>query len=147
MVDNNKPTVTILYSTQSGRAKACARRSSRLLRSKYPSIPIRGNCSFDEFGVDVKFTAKDMSNEYHTDFEYSPPTSCSDAKEDKKEMEAKAQPVKVPGGPFQTISAGGTHTCAITRGGEAVCWGGNVRGQVGDGTTEARPSPTPVTTR
>ena len=47
--------------------------------------------TFDEFGVDVKFTAKDMSNEYHTDFEYSPPTSCSDAKEDKKEMEAKAR--------------------------------------------------------
>ena len=47
--------------------------------------------TFDEFGVDVKFTAKDMSNEYHTDFEYSPSTSCSDAKEDKKTMEAKAQ--------------------------------------------------------
>ena len=47
----NCSTITILYSTQSGRAKACARRSSRLLRSKYPSIVLRGNCSFDEFGV------------------------------------------------------------------------------------------------
>ena len=49
--NNNNASITILYSTQSGRAKACARRSSRLLRSKYPSIVIRGNCSFDEFGV------------------------------------------------------------------------------------------------
>lgn len=49
MSDN--PTITILYSTQSGRAKACARRSSRLLRTKYPSINISGNCSFDEYGV------------------------------------------------------------------------------------------------
>ncbi|KAL3784346.1 hypothetical protein HJC23_004109 [Cyclotella cryptica] len=47
----NERTITVLYSTQSGRAKACARRSSRLLRSKYPSLVIRGNCSFDEFGV------------------------------------------------------------------------------------------------
>ena len=43
--------ITILYSTQSGRAKACARRSSRLLKTKYPSILICGNCSFDEFGA------------------------------------------------------------------------------------------------
>ena len=47
----NETSVTILYSTQSGRAKACARRSSRLLKTKYPSILISGNCSFDEFGV------------------------------------------------------------------------------------------------
>lgn len=44
-------TITILYSTQSGRAKACARRSSRLLKAKYPSIDINGNCSFDDFGA------------------------------------------------------------------------------------------------
>jgi hypothetical protein len=37
-----------------------------------------------------------MINEYHADFEYSPPTSCSDAKEDKKTMEAKAQSNLLP---------------------------------------------------
>jgi sulfite reductase alpha subunit-like flavoprotein len=50
-IDRTPTPVTILYSTQSGRAKACARRSSRLLRSNYPSIVINGHCTFDDFGV------------------------------------------------------------------------------------------------
>ncbi len=33
-----------------------------------------------------------------------------------------------------TIVTGATHTCAISLGGETLCWGGNGSGQVGDGT-------------
>ena len=42
------------------------------------------------------------------------------------------------------IAAGSRHTCALTAGGGVLCWGENSEGQLGDGTTTARPDPTPV---
>ena len=42
------------------------------------------------------------------------------------------------------LTAGGAHTCAVTTGGAAQCWGYNVAGQLGDGTTTSRWTPTPV---
>lgn len=35
---------------------------------------------------------------------------------------------------FQSVSAGGGHSCGVTRTGEAYCWGRNIVGQLGDGT-------------
>jgi alpha-tubulin suppressor-like RCC1 family protein len=32
------------------------------------------------------------------------------------------------------VAAGGTHTCARKHDGKLVCWGANLRGQLGDGT-------------
>lgn len=46
---------------------------------------------------------------------------------------------------IQSLSAGTFHTCAVLSDGTATCWGLNDRGQVGDGTTTNRPSPTAVT--
>jgi alpha-tubulin suppressor-like RCC1 family protein len=41
-------------------------------------------------------------------------------------------------------AAGDSHTCAVTTGKSLYCWGLNGDGQVGDGTTDPRPSPTKV---
>jgi alpha-tubulin suppressor-like RCC1 family protein len=42
------------------------------------------------------------------------------------------------------IAVGWTHTCALTRGGTAYCWGYNVDGQLGDGSRGNRSVPTQV---
>jgi alpha-tubulin suppressor-like RCC1 family protein len=44
------------------------------------------------------------------------------------------------------VSAGGAHTCAIRRNGNLYCWGNNDFGQLGDGSTSSRITPTPVST-
>jgi alpha-tubulin suppressor-like RCC1 family protein len=47
---------------------------------------------------------------------------------------------------FGAISAGSYHTCGISLQGQAFCWGWNIGGQIGDGTTETRFMPTAVST-
>lgn len=54
-------------------------------------------------------------------------------------------PVKVSGtARFTSLETGGHHSCGITRQGVARCWGGNLAGQLGDGTTAQRRKPTKV---
>ena len=48
--------------------------------------------------------------------------------------------------PGPTISTRGDHTCAVRANGEAYCWARNDSGQLGDGTTTDRMTPTRVST-
>ena len=45
---------------------------------------------------------------------------------------------------FESISAGDSHTCAVSSTGEGWCWGNNSSGQLGDGTTTKKLSPVSV---
>ncbi|HMX71087.1 MAG TPA: hypothetical protein PKA56_04975 [Solirubrobacterales bacterium] len=48
------------------------------------------------------------------------------------------------GSGFAALTTGATHGCALRSSGEALCWGANSEGQLGDGGTEKELIPTPV---
>ncbi len=55
-------------------------------------------------------------------------------------------PLPVAGGlAFAAVSGGHNHTCGLTAGNQAYCWGDNAMGQLGDGTTTTRSTPVRVT--
>jgi alpha-tubulin suppressor-like RCC1 family protein len=57
----------------------------------------------------------------------------------------RRQPFKVRGGlVFSGVSAGVDHTCGVTTGNVAYCWGNNDYAQLGDGTTTERHTPSRV---
>ena len=61
--------------------------------------------------------------------------------------EGRAQPVQVVGlpAPATQLVAGAVHSCALLDNGSAYCWGQNLQGQLGDGTTANRTTATLVT--
>ncbi len=59
--------------------------------------------------------------------------------------EAVVAPQKVEtNAQLRTIAAGLSHTCALSTGGTAYCWGRNNYGQLGDGTVNTHTRPVPV---
>ena len=64
---------------------------------------------------------------------------------DGKKGAQSATPVAVEGGlTFVTVSVGSQHSCGVTTRGAAYCWGNNVSGQLGDGTTTQSSVPVAV---
>lgn len=61
--------------------------------------------------------------------------------------EGRAQPTQVVGllGTATQLAAGAVHTCALVSDGSAYCWGQNLQGQLGDGSTVNRTSAVRVT--
>jgi alpha-tubulin suppressor-like RCC1 family protein len=47
---------------------------------------------------------------------------------------------------MRMVNAGSYHTCGLDAGGSAWCWGENISGPLGDGTTENRVVPVGVAT-
>jgi alpha-tubulin suppressor-like RCC1 family protein len=47
----------------------------------------------------------------------------------------------VQGAAFASISAGSSHVCGLSTGGQTVCWGSNVYGQLGNGTSTTASTP------
>jgi alpha-tubulin suppressor-like RCC1 family protein len=64
---------------------------------------------------------------------------------DGTHFNSRLTPVAIAGGlRFSQLSAGGIHSCGKTPAAVAYCWGWNITGEVGDGTTIQRLSPVPV---
>jgi alpha-tubulin suppressor-like RCC1 family protein len=58
---------------------------------------------------------------------------------------AAASPVAIAGGlTLRDVQVEGASPCALTTTGQAYCWGNNIAGQVGDGSTTQRLVPVPV---
>ncbi|HKY57248.1 MAG TPA: hypothetical protein VJL80_04350 [Aeromicrobium sp.] len=57
-----------------------------------------------------------------------------------------ASPAGAASGPWASIAAGQTHTCAINASKTLYCWGANASGQLGDGTDMVRRVPTKIST-
>ena len=55
---------------------------------------------------------------------------------------ATDRPGAISGAPhFSSLAAGGRHTCGLSSGGVALCWGSNVYGELGDGSRQGRSVP------
>lgn len=67
--------------------------------------------------------------------------------DDDVDGEDTATPVQVRIDHVVSLSAGGTHVCALTEDRQVSCWGANTLGQLGTGMTTPLPGPEPQTIR
>jgi alpha-tubulin suppressor-like RCC1 family protein len=63
-------------------------------------------------------------------------------------VEPVTSPVQVMGiPPMQSVASGSWVVCGLSKNGEIWCWGSNFKGELGQGSTDADPHPSPVQVR
>lgn len=100
----------------------------------------------------LRFQSLGLGSNHSCGVQVDKPASCWGFNHDGQlgtgsSEDSHTTPVGVAGGhSWSRINSGVTsdHTCGIATGGTIFCWGGNGRGQLGDGTTESRRVPMPV---
>jgi alpha-tubulin suppressor-like RCC1 family protein len=55
-----------------------------------------------------------------------------------------SEPPPPPYTEYRAVAVGGSHTCALTKATEVLCWGDNATGQLGNGTTTSSAKPVPI---
>ena len=145
--------VHLAYSVASANGTTLSHRTLRWSASdtSVASVAYDGTVSSHRAGkVDVGLEVEGKSANLSLEFQRLPPFSvalsqrCALATTGQVYCWSADVPVAEPVGPALLSLTGVNHFCGLTAAGSAYCWRSNASGQVGDGTTDPRPAPTPV---
>jgi alpha-tubulin suppressor-like RCC1 family protein len=90
-------------------------------------------------GLDEPDTAVEADPDMQMEDEPAADPDLSDDGQEAEEAPSDGMDIEEESAPslltqVSAVSSGGNHTCALLETGDVLCWGGNARGQLGDGT-------------